>query len=120
VQSDTARAKQCEHVDSELEGLKQEMELRIATIEGLKVNVSESDKAAADANATATEIKLQLETAKATIDSLLAEGVRLQECLRSKDIELSESKARVVSLEEDLKKAQAAGNEILIQGVPLT
>lgn len=113
VQSDTARAKQCEHADSELEGLKQEMELRIATIEGLKVNVSESDKAAADANASATEIKLQLETAKATIDSLLAEGVRLQECLRSKDIELSESKARVVSLEEDLKKAQAAGNEIL-------
>ncbi|XP_048565678.1 interactor of constitutive active ROPs 2, chloroplastic isoform X1 [Triticum urartu] len=113
VQSDTARAKQCEHADSELEGLKQEMELRLATIEALKVNVSESDKAAADANAMATEAKLQLETAKATIDTLLAEGVRLQECLRSKDIELSESKARVASLEEDLKKAQAAGNEIL-------
>ncbi|KAF6993383.1 hypothetical protein CFC21_010283 [Triticum aestivum] len=113
VQSDTARAKQCEHADSELEGLKQGMELRLATIEALKVNVSESDKAAADANATATEAKLQLETAKATIDTLLAEGARLQECLRSKDIELSESKARVASLEEDLKKAQAAANEIL-------
>uniref|UniRef100_A0A452XT47 Uncharacterized protein n=1 Tax=Aegilops tauschii subsp. strangulata TaxID=200361 RepID=A0A452XT47_AEGTS len=110
VQSDTARAK---HADSELEVLKQEMELRLATIEALKVNVSESDKAAADANATATEAKLQLETAKATIDTLLAEGARLQECLRSKDIELSESKARVASLEEDLKKAQAAANESL-------
>ncbi|KAF6987820.1 hypothetical protein CFC21_005429, partial [Triticum aestivum] len=113
VQSDTARAKQCEHADSELEGLKQEMELRLATIEALKVNVSESDKAAADANAMSTEAKLQLETAKATIDTLLAEGARLQECLRSKDIELSESKPREASLKEDLKKAQAAGNEIL-------
>uniref|UniRef100_A0A8R7NYG3 Interactor of constitutive active ROPs 2, chloroplastic n=1 Tax=Triticum urartu TaxID=4572 RepID=A0A8R7NYG3_TRIUA len=120
VQSDTARAKQCEHADSELEGLKQEMELRLATIEALKVNVSESDKAAADANAMATEAKLQLETAKATIDTLLAEGVRLQECLRSKDIELSESKARVASLEEDLKKAQAAGNANGGFGSPLT
>lgn len=113
VQSDTARAKQCEHADSELEALKQEMELRLATIEALKVNISESDKAAADANAMATETKLQLETAKATIDTLLAEGARLQECLKSKDIELGESKARVVALEEDLKKAHAAGNEIL-------
>ncbi|CAM0958016.1 unnamed protein product [Alopecurus aequalis] len=113
VQSDAARVKQCEYADSELEGLKQEMELRLATIEGLKVNVGESDKAAADANAVATETKLQLETAKATIDSLIAEGFRLQECLRSKDIELSESKARVASLEEDLKKAQAAGTESL-------
>ncbi|KAK1692484.1 hypothetical protein QYE76_009181 [Lolium multiflorum] len=113
VQSDAAHAKQCEYTDSELEGLKQEMELRLATIEGLKVNVGESDKAAADANAMATEMKLQLETAKATIDSLVAEGARLQECLRSKDVELSESKARVVSLEEDLKKVQAAGNESL-------
>nr|BAJ91555.1 predicted protein [Hordeum vulgare subsp. vulgare] len=113
VQSDTARAKQCEHADSELEALKQEMELRLATIEALKVNISESDKAAADANAMATETKLQLETAKATIDTLLVEGARLQECLKSKDIELGESKARVVALEEDLKKAHAAGNEIL-------
>uniref|UniRef100_A0ACD5W6P7 Uncharacterized protein n=1 Tax=Avena sativa TaxID=4498 RepID=A0ACD5W6P7_AVESA len=113
VQSDAARAKQCEYTDSELDGLKQEMELRLATIEGLKVNVGESDKAAADANAVATETKLQLEAAKATIDSLVAEGVRLQECLRSKDVELSGSKARVVSLEEDLKKVQAAGNESL-------
>uniref|UniRef100_A0ACD5ZMA4 Uncharacterized protein n=2 Tax=Avena sativa TaxID=4498 RepID=A0ACD5ZMA4_AVESA len=113
VQSDAARAKQCEYTDSELDGLKQEMELRLATIEGLKVNVGESDKAAADANAVAAETKLQLETAKATIDLLTAEGVRLQECLRSKDMELSESKARAVSLEEDLKKVQAAGNESL-------
>lgn len=53
------------------------MELGLATIEGLKVNVNESDKAAANANAMATETKLQLETAKATIDSLLCEGVWL-------------------------------------------
>ncbi|KAI4997647.1 hypothetical protein ZWY2020_052989 [Hordeum vulgare] len=89
----TASAKQREHADSRLEALEQEMELRLATIEGLKVNVNESDKAAANANAMATETKLQLETAKATIDSLLCEG----------DIELSKS---------NLKEAQAAGDEI--------
>ncbi|KAE8777198.1 Ribosome biogenesis regulatory protein-like protein [Hordeum vulgare] len=103
VQFDIACAKQREHADSKLEELKQEMELRLAKIEGLKVNVNESDKAAANANAMATETKLQLETAKATIDSLLSEGVWLQECLRSKDIELSES---------NLKEAQAAGDKI--------
>uniref|UniRef100_A0A0A9ATX2 Uncharacterized protein n=1 Tax=Arundo donax TaxID=35708 RepID=A0A0A9ATX2_ARUDO len=106
AESDAARAKQCEYAESEIEGLKQEMEIRLATIEGLKVNVGESDKAAVEANALATETKQQLEAAKATIDSLVAEGVRMQECLRSKDIELSESRARIASLEKDLKKAQ--------------
>ncbi|XP_062181533.1 interactor of constitutive active ROPs 2, chloroplastic [Phragmites australis] len=110
-QSDAARVKQCEFAESEIEGLRQEMEIRLATIEGLKVNASGSDKAAAEANAMATETKQQLETAKATIDSLLAEGVRMQECLRSKDMELNESKASIASLEEALKKAQASGHE---------
>uniref|UniRef100_A0A0D9WC76 Uncharacterized protein n=2 Tax=Leersia perrieri TaxID=77586 RepID=A0A0D9WC76_9ORYZ len=110
TQSDAARAKQCEFAESELEGLKQEMELRLATIEGLKVNVGDSDKAAAEANAVLAETKQQLETAKATIDSLLAEGARLQECLRSKDTELEQSNAEIATLEEDLKKAQTAGN----------
>lgn len=107
AESDAARAKQCEYAEVEIEGLKQEMEIRLATIEGLKINVGESDKAAAEANALAVETKQQLETANATIDSLVAEGARLQEYLKSKDMELSESNARVVSLEEDLKKAQA-------------
>ncbi|KAF2928899.1 hypothetical protein DAI22_05g017400 [Oryza sativa Japonica Group] len=105
TESDAARAKQCEFAESELEGLKQEMELRLATIEGLKVNVGESDKAVAEANAVAAETKKQLEMAQATIDSLLAEGARLQECLRSKDAELGQSMARLATLEEDLKKA---------------
>ncbi|XP_015692896.2 interactor of constitutive active ROPs 2, chloroplastic-like [Oryza brachyantha] len=109
TQSDAARAKQCEFAESELDGLKQEMELRLATIEGLKVNVGESDEAVAEANAVAAEAKQQLETSKATIESLLAEGARLQECLRSKDAELGQSMARVATLEEDLKKAQTAG-----------
>lgn len=86
------------------------MEIRLATIEGLKINVSESDKAAAEANAKANEIKMQLETAKATIDSLVAEGIRMQECLKSKDMELNESKARIASLEGDLKTAQCMDN----------
>ncbi|KAL5202715.1 hypothetical protein ABZP36_013667 [Zizania latifolia] len=110
TQSDAARAKQCEFAESELEGLRLEMELRLATIEGLKVNIGDSDKAADEANALVAETKQQLETAKATIDSLLAEGARLQECLRSKDVELGQSKAQVSTLEEDLKMAQAAGN----------
>ncbi|XP_062230602.1 interactor of constitutive active ROPs 2, chloroplastic-like [Phragmites australis] len=113
AQSDAARAKQCEYAESEIEGLKQDMEIRLATIEGLKVNVGESDKAAAEANCMATETKQQLEAAKATIDSLVAEGVRMQECLRLKDMELNESKALIASLEEDLKNAQAEGHESL-------
>jgi chromosome segregation ATPase len=107
VESDAACANQCEYAETEIEGLKQEMEIRQVTIEGLKVNVAESDKAAAEANAVAVETKQQLETAKATIDSLVPECYRLQEYLRSKDVELSESEARIASLEEDLKKAQA-------------
>lgn len=110
AESDAARAKQCEYVEAEIEGLKQEMEIRLATIEGLKVNVSESDRAAAEANATVNETKQQLETAKATIDSLVAEGVRMQECLRSKDMELNESKALVASLQEDMKKSHDTDN----------
>ncbi|KAG8067007.1 hypothetical protein GUJ93_ZPchr0005g15786 [Zizania palustris] len=110
TQSDAACAKQCEFAESELEGLRQEMELRLATIEGLKVNIGESDKAAYEANAVVAEAKQQLETAKATIDSLLSEGARLQECLRLKDVGLGQSKAQVSTLEEDLKKAKAAGN----------
>ncbi|KAK3140865.1 hypothetical protein QOZ80_5AG0406870 [Eleusine coracana subsp. coracana] len=113
AESDAARAKQCEYAETEIEGLKQEMEIRLATIEGLKVNVGESDKAAAEANALAAETKQQLETAKCTIDSLVAEGVHLQEYLKSKDVELSESKARIASLEEDLKNAQAEVTESL-------
>ncbi|KAF8725726.1 hypothetical protein HU200_020275 [Digitaria exilis] len=109
-ESETARAKQCEYAETEIEGLKQEMEIRLATIEGLKLNVSESDKAAAEANAMATEVKLQLETAKATIDSLIAESFRVQDCLRSKDMELNESRARIASLEEDLRKTQGMPN----------
>ncbi|WVZ96019.1 hypothetical protein U9M48_041708, partial [Paspalum notatum var. saurae] len=110
AESDEARAKQCEYVEAEIDGLKQEMEIRLATIEGLKVNIGESDKAAAEANATANEFKQQLDTAKATIDSLVAEGVRMQEFLRSKDMELNESKARIALLERDLKKAQSMAN----------
>ncbi|CAN6340181.1 unnamed protein product [Urochloa humidicola] len=117
-ESDAARAKQCEYAETEIEGLKQEMEIRLATIEGLKLNVSESDKAAAEANAMATEAKQQLETAKTTIDSLIAEGVRMQECLSSKDMELNESKACIASLEEDLRKAQGMGNTNVSFGNP--
>ncbi|CAN6326528.1 unnamed protein product [Urochloa humidicola] len=117
-ESDAARAKQCEYAETEIEGLKQEMEIRLSTIEGLKINVSESDKAAAEANAMATEAKQQLETAKTTIDSLIAEGVCMQECLRSKDMELNESKARIASLEEDLRKAQDMGNTNVSFGNP--
>ncbi|KAK8456611.1 hypothetical protein SEVIR_3G046200v4 [Setaria viridis] len=117
-ESDAARAKQCEYAEAEIEGLKQEMEIRLATIEGLKVNVGESDKAAAEANAVATEAKQQLETARTTIDSLIAEGVRMQECLRSKDMELNESKAHIVLLEEDLKKAQKMANTEVSFGDP--
>ncbi|KAK3137635.1 hypothetical protein QOZ80_5BG0454940 [Eleusine coracana subsp. coracana] len=113
AESDEAHAKQCEYAETEIEGLKQEMEIRLSTIEGLKVNVGESDKAAAEANALAAETKQQLETAKATIDSLVAEGARLQEYLKSKDLELSESKARIASLEENLKKTQAEVTESL-------
>lgn len=118
AESDAARAKQCEYMEAEIEGLKQEMEIRLATIEGLKVNVSESDKAAAEANAVSNEIKQQLEKAKATIDSLVAEGVRMQECLRSKDMELNESKACIASLQEDLKKAQDMANTDVSFGNP--
>ncbi|CAN6331247.1 unnamed protein product [Urochloa humidicola] len=117
-ESDAARAKQREYAETEIEGLKQEMEIRLATIEGLKLNVSESDKAAAEANAMATEAKQQLETAKITIDSLIAEGVRMQEYLRSKDMELNESKARIASLEEDLRKAQDMANTNVSFGNP--
>jgi hypothetical protein len=113
AESDAARVKLCEYAETEIEGLKQEMEIRLATIEGLKVNVAESDKAAAEANAMTVETKQQLETAKATIESLGAEGGRLQEHLRSKDVELSESKALIVSLEDDLKKARAEVTESL-------
>ncbi|CAL4895931.1 unnamed protein product [Urochloa decumbens] len=117
-ESDAARAKQCEYAETEIEGLKQEMEIRLATIEGLKINVGESDMAAAEANAMATEAKQQLETAKTTIDSLIAEGARMQECLRSKDMELNESKARIASLEEDLRKAQDMANTNVSFGNP--
>ncbi|OEL17670.1 Interactor of constitutive active ROPs 2, chloroplastic, partial [Dichanthelium oligosanthes] len=117
-ESDETRAKQCEYAEAEIEGLKQEMEIRLATIEGLKVNVSESDKAAAEANAMATEANQQLEAAKATIDSLIAEGGRIQEYLRSKDMEVNESKARIASLEEDLKKAQDVANTDVSFGNP--
>ncbi|CAL4910565.1 unnamed protein product [Urochloa decumbens] len=117
-ESEAARAKQCEYAETEIEGLKQEMEIRLATIEGLKINVGESDKAAAEANAMATEAKQQLETAKTTIDSLIAEGVCMQECLRSKDMELNESKACIASLEEDLRKARDMANTNVSFGNP--
>jgi chromosome segregation ATPase len=119
AESDAARAKLCEYAETEIEGLKQEMEIRLATIEGLKVNVAESDKAAVEANTMTVETKQQLETAKATIESLVTEGGHLQEHLRSKDVELSESKARIALLEDDLKKAQAEVTESLkkAQGV---
>ncbi|RLN30316.1 interactor of constitutive active ROPs 2, chloroplastic [Panicum miliaceum] len=117
-ESDAARAKQCEYAETEIEGLKQEMEIRLATIEGLKVNIGESDKAAAEANTRANEAKQQLETAKATIDSFIAEGFNMQDRLRARDMELNESKARIASLEEDLKKAQDMANTNVSFGNP--
>ncbi|KAI5017051.1 hypothetical protein ZWY2020_037429 [Hordeum vulgare] len=59
------------------------------------------------------ESQCQLVNLSAAEESVSRSCARLQECLKSKDIELGESKARVVALEEDLKKAHAAGNEIL-------
>ncbi|XP_010922517.1 interactor of constitutive active ROPs 3 isoform X3 [Elaeis guineensis] len=106
LKSEAAQARQSEAENSELQALKQDMEEAISIIANLKVHLRDSEKAEADAKATVVETKQQLETARMTIENLLTGGSKFMDSFSLVASELEESRARVNSLEEVVKKLQ--------------
>ncbi|KAG1337987.1 putative Interactor of constitutive active ROPs 2, chloroplastic [Cocos nucifera] len=104
--SEAAQARQSEAENSELQALKQDMEEAISIIANLKVQLRDSEKAEADAKATVIETKQQLETARMTIENLLTGGSKFMDSFSLVASELEESRARVNSLEEVVRKLQ--------------
>ncbi|XP_038988362.1 interactor of constitutive active ROPs 2, chloroplastic-like isoform X2 [Phoenix dactylifera] len=117
LKSEAAQARQSEVEISELQALKKDMEEAISIIGSLKVQLRESEKAEADAKATVIETKQQLEIARTTIENLLSDGSKFMDSFSLVASELEESRARVNSLEEVVRKLHEgqslAGNQSL-------
>lgn len=106
VNSEEDQARQSERAKTELQALKQEMVETLSTLEKLKLDLSNSEKAESEAEAKVVETEQQLEVAKATMETLRSEGLKLVESYRSSMSELEESRGRVSFLEETVKKLQ--------------
>ncbi|KAH7667648.1 hypothetical protein IHE45_12G073600 [Dioscorea alata] len=106
VKSEAAQAEQSELASSELQDLKQELAETMSTIENLKFQLGDSQKAEANARAMVSETQEQLEEAKSMADTLLSDSLKFSESLDATVSELNESRARVSSLEETVRKLE--------------
>ncbi|KAF8716928.1 hypothetical protein HU200_026030 [Digitaria exilis] len=79
----------------------------LATIDELRVKLEASEEAEAQARAMHEECKQQLESSRATIDSLLTDGSKLMDSFGLVVKELEESRAKVKALEEEISEASS-------------
>ncbi|KAM0948165.1 putative signal transduction histidine kinase, phosphotransfer (Hpt) domain-containing protein [Dioscorea sansibarensis] len=106
VKSEAAQAEQSELASSELQDLKQELAETMSTIETLKLQLGDSQKAEANAQAMVSETQEQLEVAESVVDTLRSDSLKFSESLNATVSELNESRARVSSLEETARKLE--------------
>ncbi|RZS00023.1 hypothetical protein BHM03_00029677 [Ensete ventricosum] len=106
LRSEGALAKKSEVDHLEIQSSKTNLAEASFTIENLKVQLRSSEKAESEAKSTLTETRRQLEAAQSTIESLLSDGSKLMESFSIVATELKESRSRVKSLEETVKKLQ--------------
>ncbi|XP_039136430.1 interactor of constitutive active ROPs 2, chloroplastic isoform X1 [Dioscorea cayenensis subsp. rotundata] len=106
VKSEAAQAEQSQLASSELQDLKQELAETMSTIENLKFQLGDSQKAEANARAMVSETQEQLEAAKSMADTLRSDSLKFSESLDATVSELNESRARVSLLEETVRKLE--------------
>ena len=106
AKSEEDQVQQSDRAQAELQALKQDMAETLSTVEKLKVELSNSEKAEAEAEAKVVETQQQLEVAKFTVETIRSEGSKLLELFRTSISELEESRAQVSSLQETVKKLQ--------------
>lgn len=106
LKSEADQANHTDEAQTELQALKQDLADTLSIVENLKTELYNSEKAEAEAEAKVVETQQQLEVAKLTVETLRSEGMKLMELFKSSISELEESRARVSSLEETLKKLQ--------------
>lgn len=111
VKCETDQMEDSQMAQTELNALKDDMEATLFTVERLRFQICEKEKAEQEAKITVSETHKQLEMAKATIENLHSEGCKLQESLNSTTKMLEESRARVSALEEKVIKLQSSGED---------
>ncbi|XP_008789170.2 interactor of constitutive active ROPs 2, chloroplastic-like [Phoenix dactylifera] len=107
IKSEAVQAKQSAEAHGKLLALKQDMAETVATLENLKIQLSNTEKTEAEAQAMVSEAQQQLEMAKMDVETLNCERMKLGEYLSSVIFELEESRSQVNSLEEIVKNLQA-------------
>ncbi|XP_073105056.1 interactor of constitutive active ROPs 2, chloroplastic-like isoform X1 [Elaeis guineensis] len=107
IKSETFQAKQSAEAYGKLQALKQDMAGTVATLENLKIQLKNTEMAEAEAQAMVSEAQQQLEMAKASVETLNSEGLKLRESLSSLTSELEESRSQANSLAEIAKKLEA-------------
>ncbi|KAL5220504.1 hypothetical protein ABZP36_025217 [Zizania latifolia] len=90
---------------------KQDVVEAMATIDELRVKLKASEEAEAKARALHEECKQQLESSRATIDSLLTDGSKMMDSFSLVVKELEESRAKVKALEEEIAEASVKAGE---------
>ncbi|KAJ8492222.1 hypothetical protein OPV22_013943 [Ensete ventricosum] len=106
LRSEAALTKKSEVAHIEMQSSKRDLVEVSFTIENLKLQLISSEKAEADAKSTLAESRKQLEVAQSTIEVLLTDGSKLMESFSIVATELKESRSRVKSLEETVKRLQ--------------
>ncbi|WOK95518.1 interactor of constitutive active ROPs 3-like isoform X1 [Canna indica] len=106
LRSEAALAKKSEADHLEIHSSQKDLAEASFAIENLKLQLAGSEKAEADAKFMLFETRKQLEIAQSTIESLLTDGSKLMESFSIVATELKESRSRVKSLEETVKKLQ--------------
>ncbi|XP_050235500.1 interactor of constitutive active ROPs 3 isoform X2 [Mercurialis annua] len=94
-------------VDVELQILRANLKDTLSLVENMKSQLRDSKDSEAQAQALASETLLQLETAKSSVEALRSDGSKAIEAYNCIASELDQSRARVKSLEELVRKLEA-------------
>ncbi|XP_072981937.1 interactor of constitutive active ROPs 3-like [Typha latifolia] len=108
AKSEVAEVKKSEELHSQLQASNEDMVETLATVQNLKIDLRDSEKAGSEAQAMFGESQQQLDMVKAIAERLSFKHLKLLDSLSLKSSELEESKAQVKSLEEVVKKLQAS------------
>ncbi|WCJ34545.1 Interactor of constitutive active ROPs 3 [Euphorbia peplus] len=106
VESEAAQSKHAESAHSELQSLRMELTETMSLVEKLKSEINNCRESEAQALELVSETRKQLETADTTAEMLQSDGSKAMEAYNCISLELEESREKVKSLEELVRKLQ--------------
>ncbi|KAK4785024.1 hypothetical protein SAY86_001713 [Trapa natans] len=107
VKSEAEQTKSVETTKNELQNLRENLAETLSLLENMKMELKDSKESEDQAKVVVNETLQELETAKATVEALRLEGMKVSEAYTSVVSELEQSKDRVKLLDGLVSKLEA-------------